>query len=971
MRRLNTLGREGPISKELESLADNTEAIYHNLLEECQRNRTPEDRELLRSLLAWLAYTKSKVTIGQANLLVEIITKEHAISIEEELDGRLSRLLRISGDRSVNEQDDSSENDEQFEAMGEDDTTIEGRAEDADNFLSFQERSLKAYFRHAIQDRASALQCTATEAHAIIFKTCSAILTFPKKSVTPARLGLVEYASEWGLSHLLEIQPDDPGSVSDELAKIILESIYNIYTNKNDSLKPLEVQAVQMDRTLLSGNGFTQLDVLTMLSAWAKRARSLPPNQLPYGILDWFRPLEQEPLRIFIGLSRAHITNWFAATHWADAHYSFTSAHSALREGRNLPELRQNPSLEAYFEDFLAGDQAITERSFETVANCFWDIVKTSSSYKGIGMAMMCNYMFEPAIKQLNKGLEDGTIDQLEKFLLLTSKGEALMKLGQEQTDEEKKRHYLEQSLNALNDANELYRVMTQTTQNLDQLRTASPDNFRNTAQAAALLGKSELVLSSIKEGKAFNPKSSLFSMTQIFPALKKADQLPIIIELLKFATKWDITWYLTMEDAEEAQEAAATLSQGQLMLDTYSTAQKAIDAWPFDAEDSKARLQLNAAAFARRVLGDLDMSKSMLRELINHPKTPSWGVIAGCNRLTEILLENFRLSKDPRVKKNALNEAINVLHKPAEVMPDIYKPAETHMMASVGYMLRHLGPALDYFDYMNAAFRNCIEELQDDSGANDLTALRRLAHVLSYVSVFEREASIALTAQLYVIDEDVHRKDVEQGQVLEEDRTQVSSAEGQEIANGTKLQESTEVEQDGPSVVQSLDAIVDGNVDLHAPKGDVPNGITNTIETPALPDDTDKSSTTDKIPTTTINEMDIGLLNTAISCNMCNCDIDRWSAGAVYFCIYCIDVDICESCFAKKTAQESGELPPDWRVICPKGHRHIKTPMEGWRGIKDGVMRIGIEEIPFQTWLGRLEVAWAKYWDEFWMVKD
>jgi hypothetical protein len=58
MRRLNAIGREGPITKELDSLPENTPALYHALFEECQRSRTSEDRELLRNLLAWLAYMK-------------------------------------------------------------------------------------------------------------------------------------------------------------------------------------------------------------------------------------------------------------------------------------------------------------------------------------------------------------------------------------------------------------------------------------------------------------------------------------------------------------------------------------------------------------------------------------------------------------------------------------------------------------------------------------------------------------------------------------------------------------------------------------------------------------------------------------------------------------------------------------------------------------------------------------------------
>jgi hypothetical protein len=244
----------------------------------------------------------------------------------------------------------------------------------------------------------------------------------------------VKYASDWGLSHLLEILPDEECNVSDDLAKVVIESIYNMFSNKNESLKPLEERA-QGIGTVLSGEGISQEQVLATLSAWAKRALRLSPNQLSYGILDWFRPLAQEPLRIFIGLSRAHITNWFSSTYKLGAYFAFMSAHFALQEGRNLIELKQNPILEEYFEHYLQSDLKITERSFEVVAGCFWDIVKTSSSYKGIGMAMQWVGLYKPAVKQLNKGLHDFTIDAFEQFLLLTNKGETLLSLAKEAED--------------------------------------------------------------------------------------------------------------------------------------------------------------------------------------------------------------------------------------------------------------------------------------------------------------------------------------------------------------------------------------------------------------------------------------------------------------------------------------------------------------------------------------------------------
>jgi hypothetical protein len=67
---------------------------------------------------------------------------------------------------------------------------------------------------------------------------------------------------------------------------------------------------------------------------------------------------------------------------------------------------------------------------------------------------------------------------------------------------------------------------------------------------------------------------------------------------------------------------------------------------------------------------------------------------------------------------------------------------------------------------------------------------------------------------------------------------------------------------------------------------------------------------------------------------------------------------------------RESGELPPDWRTLCPSGHKHIKAPAPGWKGVKDGVIRFEAEEnnIKFETWLSELKHSkWNTAWEMFW----
>lgn len=69
----------------------------------------------------------------------------------------------------------------------------------------------------------------------------------------------------------------------------------------------------------------------------------------------------------------------------------------------------------------------------------------------------------------------------------------------------------------------------------------------------------------------------------------------------------------------------------------------------------------------------------------------------------------------------------------------------------------------------------------------------------------------------------------------------------------------------------------------------------------------------------------------------------------AVHICACNALIVTCEECFNKREAREKGELKADWRIVCPQGHHHVKAPVEGWRGVKDGIFRIENEEIPFR----------------------
>lgn len=954
------MGREGPILKELEQLPKDIESLYETILAECAKNRNPDERELLRGLFAWLAYAKSKLSIGEANILIDILTTEMSMSIEEELDGRLSRLLRVSGSGGQQVGDEDSSEDDLDQAIDEETESAIQRASDAENLLGFQERSLRAYFRRPSDDP-DGFRSTPTQAHVTIFSMVSAILSNLGKRESQAAQKLTQYAAQWVFSHLLEIDVDQ---VSDRQAAVVLESLFSILSNKNDALKPIE-ELTDGSSTIFTLQ--TSLEVvLKNLSSWSKRALSLPSNSISYEAVNFYRPLLQEPSRVFIPISRAHIHNWFSARWISDSYAAFGCAHFSFQQGQKLPELRQNKVLLEYFQGYEK-NSVITQESFDIVSNVFWDIVKTSAAYKGIGMAMRHEEMHEAAIEQLDIGLGDGSIDDVVRFGLLSSKGTALLDLSSSAEPGEKKDQLLSNTLKTFDSALAAYDNLAEADKTA--FKSAAGVNHEARAKALALTGQFDLSIRDLKTCLVLNANGLVLDYTpDLVSACAAAHEWEHVMTILQSLPLVSLTRYFINSEngnLKLAQEAAKRSGEGLALVGLYSSAAKYLAGLNLPVFDYYiADLNVKAAEFSRRALGEGGMAKDSLQQLINDPKSHAYWVELSCNLLCEQLFEDFRRSKDPIVKSTTLEETKKLLTKLSEVLGNDFKEAQSPISLLLAGMLRKLGPALEWHEVLQAVFQSCVDDLSDDVGWNDSTSFRRLAQVLMWVEGFETEAQVALTAQLYVIDAEVRKSDLAKQTLSEQ-----GSPTSEEQQGADKLREPPEAaaQDDGGAGA----AETPGRADTKA----TDRQHQTTTGPAAQPEATATGAAPAVVSGGSVDDVDSdpmseGLLGSSESfyCNYCRKDVSDWAHGGAYLCIYCIDCDICEECFGKRAVRVTGELEADWRTICPQDHKHIRAPVEGWRGVKDGRLRIGSDEVPFKDWLRGVEAKWRAFWDRYWM---
>ncbi|KLU84503.1 hypothetical protein MAPG_03544 [Magnaporthiopsis poae ATCC 64411] len=971
MRRLNSLRREALISNELERLPESITQLYETLANECKRNRTPGEIEVLRGLFAWLAYANSEVTIAEASKIITIVAQENLISIEEELDGRLSRLLRISrsqdGDTQAQDSDVSDSDNSDSKA---DEQHRVAEDHGADSILGFQERSLRAFFRQAAEND-QGLKCSPSDAHAIILRICIAALRTSNDQKLYSDSLTTYAAANWG-RHFVAI---DTEGIGDAQAAEVLESIHSLLNNKNNALRVVELGITTPKCTVLDAADLASAGessgVLNCLQGWARRALKLPPGILSYGLADWYRPLAAEPARVFITLARSHINNWFSAQWIIQAYASFRVAQSTLRAGSRLPELRQNPGLREYFEKHRESDEPTTIESFDVVANAFWDIVKTAASHRGIARAMKHVHMFEPAIARLDLSLslvEEGADKEIERYDALSSKGDAFIRLAQTLGDSDpgRSKELMAQAAGTLAEAIGI----------LDLQTWLGPGVARDGdgafawgwivrgmhAVACAGIGDFAASLASIKRSAAEGTFGVLPGfLSRIIKAMVDGNELSLMLDLLRSVGDRDrLSLFETLSVHSPMLRAAHERGESGAILELLDSASQ------YAAREklyrSRARLLEITAQFAWSVMGREEEAKKRLRTLLDEDQIPSYYMNEAADLLAQLLYEQFRQSPLPNTKNSALEELRRIRRKLENEVSD-FDPARSYTVVPLALMLRRLGPALDYAAVLQAAFNACIEGLKDDTGANDFQSLFLLKRVLMCVDGLERDAQIAYSAQQYILDDDIFRREKAGSK-----SSSGSGEEGAESAGGQRPEEVAEPGGSSPPRGEQKDK--EGDKEAGQEPKPEQNGEDRKIESETSTATSSESGGT-TTPATLKDEIREGLLPTSVQpndiCDMCFKPVWVWEEGASYSCLQCTRIDICATCMADRLASERGEKDLFWRVVCPQGHRYIKGPVEGWRGIRNGVMRIGDEELPVKQWVADVEKRWALYWDRYW----
>lgn len=783
LRRFNAVGREGPIWKELDNLPQNTQALYEQLLEECWKHRSDQERLVLRKFFAWLAYSKEQLLLGMAKKLVSIIATEHSINVDEELDNKSSRLLRLSTwneEEDANSDSSENENDSHDEADENKDDENNETVDDLTAWLGFQEPFLRAYFREKNVNH-SGLRSSPSSGNAIILEVLARILCDESaKEAKSSHLNLVVYAAQQWLSHLQDIDIDD---LDDFEASSVISSIHAILSNKGNALANVEEHGLitlgsfaNTPGVFAYGDDALRESDLDMLRKWATKAIRLSAGICPSTVTDWMRPFIQTPSRVFITLARGHINTWFfnSDSQWS-ADVSFRYAHQALLAGKDLPELEQNRDLRDYFKEFEETDHLFTARSISVVANAFWDIAKTPQAYRSIGMALKFGDFTEEGLESLDKALKlaQDYQDDLSCFYTYVSIGEGKLFLVESRPGDDIDVH--RQRLSESRDAYKHAIALWPTLSDIDRATDDSKDSIRETygylIAVFVLENNIDEALRVFKEAQEQKITVWEEHLHRILRHLVDTEDWAKGLAFLKDLTKEQRVEFLFWPRMEERHDLIQRVGRGS-GAETYILS---LYAEINDNKDYTTSIWGSAwrsfeAEYRWRVLQTPEhcaQAKALLNQVIENEQSTSAQRSEACFMLADILTEDFRNTADPALKTKAYDEMKTLVAHVSEAMGNEFDATQSQTTVPLALMTKKLGPGIDFQRDLEATFQGCYNGLVDATGWNDSISLRTLAKVLSCLRGLglDRDAEIAATCQLYVLDQEIHRQDLLNGE--------------------------------------------------------------------------------------------------------------------------------------------------------------------------------------------------------------
>ncbi|KIX01404.1 uncharacterized protein Z518_09130 [Rhinocladiella mackenziei CBS 650.93] len=720
--------------------------------------------------------------------------------------------------------------------------------------------------------------------------------------------GLRKYAAEKWAVHLSETRMAQ-GSETDRITGV--EALGAIMTNEANAAMRLESLGVDYDKI---NKNFPKFPLLSHVASFAQMADSLD-DKVTASTSVWVKSVVSDEMAAFVPLAKGHLENWLQTADLKSALRSYKFARSAIKlTGHRNPIVQgeEDDTDSSSVEDDEGEMSWYREEEIIAISQSFENIVRGSNTPWAVALLLEHSRHHDAALSYAQDALSECK-EPIRHFQILDLVANIYLR----------KKDY-NAANKAINDA-------------LSN-REVSPKLLRNglvtRAKTEVALGKVDDAMASYAEARYSDQEPMPGDILQAEFKLyvdKHADAKLIgLVKEWKKTERLDWMTWRYEEDYErdiyhpQFQRAAGKAGEHQFLVEAYEEAITLLDRL-----NAAPPIRFQLALVHRYIRGDIDAAKALMDENLDASSTgepyrftnedPAMTLVRTVILMTDLIYEQFRSTGDPVRKMQLFAEIKGLTNRNLAQSISTLKSSLVHHTITVAKMARKMGPAQDFQAALENAFSVCYESLTDDVEWNDWLNLTNLSAVLSNMSGLDREARILVSAQF--------------------SRLALAVTGGQEESekdyNGTD--EESEEDDDNSNDVDSLSE-EDGDINDWDP----------------LPDD----------------EGD--LVEVLCLCSG-ECDpIVSWRAWKGRPMYRCGNTILCEPCYQKRQAYNKGAHCEIGRTYCGRDHQYIKGPIEGWKGIKNGVMKIDNQEpVKFKDWLEDLKNnKWKEAWERFWMVE-
>lgn len=368
--------------------------------------------------------------------------------------------------------------------------------------------------------------------------------------------------------------------------------------------------------------------------------------------------------------------------------------------------------------------------------------------------------------------------------------------------------------------------------------------------------------------------------------------------------------------------------------------------------------LRVDLALIYFEVCRDPEKALIPLNELFDSHATGLAFPITGVNA-TEIIsravetmanvqVELFRKSRDPVYKAERLKSLVGLMQRPLSLdVPRVSPFWVVDQRMGIAYMYMVIGPLEKFQEVVQSLLDDSFAGLSDSVGWNDVPYLWMLTQALGLLSRALRN------------DKKIHRYARIVGSAIFSRLSKDDEDKGG--VNGAFVIERRKVDTHKDPKKQKAQKEDQGNDKDKEAIGPVDEDITDT--------DSDGSEIGDP------PEDEGDLVNPETALFTCGgfCSPSRqfrwWGDRSMYLYITYSGKTVCDKCQEEYEAIQRGEGTYHGRYFYGIGHEYLKLPIEGWRGVRNGMLTLeGEEPVSMDDFLGKLrdEVckdAWERLW--------